>query len=647
MQDRKRRDGARPWLPHRAAALMTTMLLLLGALAETAQAMPVTWRSANFKYVVDGKPVRDVLRDFGASQGMVVAVAPDVDGTVAGKFDLTPRQFIELMARSYGFVYYFNGAVLHVSASQGMRSTLVRLNFARIQQLRETLERMNVAEQRFPIVYDESANTALVAGPQEYVDVIREIAVQLEKRTQAGGRSVTRVFPLRFAWAGDRRAGESDTVPGLATTLQTLYGHGDDKGRAPRASLLRADRALSTTVAPSVGAAQPEKSMDTTTLSLRRALNLDTGKNTGATSFAPTVLPPPTEDADGPAADNEALPVILADVAGNSILVRDLPERMPAYQALIASLDVQPRMVEIAVQILDVSENALTEVGVDWTLRGSHLDARQGADEVGDDLPAGGAGTEGASGVDAATGRRLVEGGAHLADDEGEGAEIEGPGQAATDCRRHQCSGAAPLPAEAAADSVVVQRRPAQAFVGGLLVVGQGDAVIQPAKVEVGNGSAQGGLGEIGVGCVEIQRAVRAVGTGRGQQIQREGAPFGGLRYRRARHRRHRFLNRHAGVPDLHRAGPCDVMGSKCHHGVALHAKGPPFFRSRPRHGRRTCEAAAGAAKRGVRQRVTAMPQVGGISASTSAWRIASCDCSSSRTTQSEVSKRKASRPGE
>ena len=396
MQDRRRPIGPRRWL------LLSALTMLLGLAGSLAQAMPVKWRSANFKYAVDGKPVREVLRDFGASQGMVVAVAPDVEGSVAGKFDLTPKQFIDLMALSYGFVYYYNGAVLHISASQGMRSTLIRLNYARIQQLRDTLERMNVAEARFPIVYDEAANTAMVAGPQEYVDVIREIAVQLEKRTQTGGRSVTRVFPLRFAWAGDRRTGSSsgsdtDTVPGLATLLQSLYGRTSDLSRTDRDrsgvnSPLRAERTLSSRVAPALGAAQSERPLDTTTLSLRRALNLDmprpgsgtaaavngAGNPAGSTSFAATTLPPPSSDPDGSGADDDQLPVILPDVAGNSILVRDLPERMPAYQALIASLDVQPRMIEIAVQILDVSENALSEIGVDWSLRGDHLSGRTG-----------------------------------------------------------------------------------------------------------------------------------------------------------------------------------------------------------------------------------------------------------------------------
>ncbi|WPB57950.1 type III secretion system outer membrane ring subunit SctC [Xylophilus sp. GOD-11R] len=365
-------------------ALTAALALAMVAAGGPAQAMPVKFRSSNFKYVVDGKPVRDVLRDFGASQGMVVAVAPDVEGSVVGKFDLTPRQFLDLLALSYGFVYYYNGAVLHVSASQGMHSTLIRLNFARIQQLRETLERMNVAEPRFPIVYDETANTALVAGPQEYVDVIREIAVQLEKRTRVGGRAVSRVFPLRFIHAGDRTTGE-ETHAGLASLLQELYAGEGQRAGTPAAATsgLKSERSLAQNVAPALGAAQPEKPIDSGSITLRRAFNLDakpgsSAPATSSTSFSPTALPTRDPLSDEESAENESLPVIVPDVASNSIVIRDLPERMPAYEALIASLDRQPRMVEIAVQIIDIAEDALSEFGVDWNLSTRRVAARSG-----------------------------------------------------------------------------------------------------------------------------------------------------------------------------------------------------------------------------------------------------------------------------
>jgi type III secretion protein C len=379
-------------------------VLCLSAVSTTTQAMPVKWRSANFRYSVDGKPLKDVLRDFGASQGMVVTVGADLEGSVVGKFDLTPRQFIDLLALSYGFVYYYNGAVLHFSASQGMRSTLVRLNVARVQQLRETLERLKVTEARFPIVYDEEANTALVAGPQEYVDVIREVAVQLEKRTLAGGRSVTRVFPLRFAWAADRKGSQGDVMPGLATVLQALYGQEPTgrkgmSGDSQRMDALVGIEGAAEPVAPELGEARSARALDASTLSLRKSLNLDFRPASGAkpiagrrdshsSNFVSTLprgsraMPGPGGDpadaAEGENHQDENLPVIIADAAGNGVIVRDLPERMPAYQALIASLDTQPHMVEIAVQILDVSENALTDVGVNWNLNSDHVDARSG-----------------------------------------------------------------------------------------------------------------------------------------------------------------------------------------------------------------------------------------------------------------------------
>jgi type III secretion protein C len=47
-------------------------------------------------------------------------------------------------------------------------------------------------------------------------------------------------------------------------------------------------------------------------------------------------------------------------------VVRDLPERLAAYDQLIASLDVEPQMIEIEASIIDVNLDRLQELGINW-----------------------------------------------------------------------------------------------------------------------------------------------------------------------------------------------------------------------------------------------------------------------------------------
>jgi type III secretion protein C len=76
-------------------------------------------------------------------------------------------------------------------------------------------------------------------------------------------------------------------------------------------------------------------------------------------------------------ADTE-LPVIIADAASNSVIVRDFPERMAWHEALIRQFDVRVQQIEIEIHILEIQRDALEELGVDWRLHNDKLDAQTG-----------------------------------------------------------------------------------------------------------------------------------------------------------------------------------------------------------------------------------------------------------------------------
>jgi type III secretion protein C len=72
------------------------------------------------------------------------------------------------------------------------------------------------------------------------------------------------------------------------------------------------------------------------------------------------------------------LPVIITDAASNSVIVRDLPERMAGHEALIRQFDVRVQQVEIEIHILEIQRDALDALGVDWRLHNDKLDAQTG-----------------------------------------------------------------------------------------------------------------------------------------------------------------------------------------------------------------------------------------------------------------------------
>jgi type III secretion protein C len=84
------------------------------------------------------------------------------------------------------------------------------------------------------------------------------------------------------------------------------------------------------------------------------------------------------DDTGSTANDAAELPVIEADARTNSVLIRDVPARLSQYQELIDRLDVRPKLVEIEAHIIEIDDNALTQLGVDWRAHNSHIDLQTG-----------------------------------------------------------------------------------------------------------------------------------------------------------------------------------------------------------------------------------------------------------------------------
>ena len=66
---------------------------------------------------------------------------------------------------------------------------------------------------------------------------------------------------------------------------------------------------------------------------------------------------------------------IEADQRLNAVIVRDIAERLPRYEQLIASLDVEPQSLEIEATIIDVNTDKARELGINWRWSNDGRDA--------------------------------------------------------------------------------------------------------------------------------------------------------------------------------------------------------------------------------------------------------------------------------
>ncbi|QHG88369.1 type III secretion system outer membrane ring subunit SctC [Xanthomonas sp. NCPPB 1638] len=398
-----------PVYRHRRAPLCAALLCLLPMLPMSVTAAPVPWQSHTFKYVAEQKDLKQVLRDLSASQSITTWISPEVTGTLSGKFDTPPQKFLEDLSATFGFVWYYDGAVLRIWGANEFKSVTLSLGTAPTSALREALARMRLDDPRFPVRYDETTHVAVVSGPPGYVETVTAIAKQVEQGARQRDATEVQVFQLHYAQAADhttRIAGQDVQVPGMASLLRSIYGV----------------RGASTAALPGPGSnfgrLQPVGGSSSNTFgSAPQGQNQGAGNGIlglpgswfggGAASERVPVSPPlPGSGVNGPAsvwpevtpgqrdtarssdistgaelaADG---PVIEADPRTNAVLIRDHPERMAAYGSLIQQLDNRPKLLQIDATIIEIRDGAMQDLGVDWRYHSKRVDVQTGDGQAG------------------------------------------------------------------------------------------------------------------------------------------------------------------------------------------------------------------------------------------------------------------------
>ena len=367
------------------ALIGVTLASLAGA--PVAEAAVVHWKSPQIEYAAEGKDVKDVLRDFAASQGIPAMIGNNVSGTVSGRFHMPPQRFLDTLASTFGFIWYYDGTVLDIVAPSDMTNAVIDLDSTSVRELQATLDQMGVADKRFPLTYDAAQGVAIVSGPPSYVKMIKDLAQRVDRKSTRRMGDEVRVFPLAHAWAMDRTVnidGENVTIPGVATLLNNMYHPQSAGGALAGSSRKLAYLSRNTPTRDVYGSTSGGMSNGRGGAGYVALPPLPSGSNGGAAmpsgqlqqaraAASPDEAPPDDSGKD------EALPVFQADPRTNSVLVRDTPDRMFQYPQLLQRLDVKPQLIEISAQIIEVQDGALDQLGVDWTLHNSHVDLQTGA----------------------------------------------------------------------------------------------------------------------------------------------------------------------------------------------------------------------------------------------------------------------------
>lgn len=319
---------------------------------KTQLASDLPWDQQSYYHYAKDTPLPELLSSFGAIQGINIVVDPDVKGTVNGKFEgIAPGKFLQQLSDAHNLIWYYDGNILFVYPGSKIESRVLNIVNLDTDKLSETLETLGVVSPQSSIRMFEDGGVVFVSGPSGYVNLVSNLATRIEKKMDIvqWRQPIVKVFPLQYAWAYDvsfASGNNSITIPGVTQTLRALMATGTDSGPGVTGDQVTPNKTSSTSQ-------KMDKMMGTGLVKSDKAKEIATGQEALG------------KLASGDLKDNNnnQLPglvspsFIQADTRLNAIIIRDVPEKMAQYEAIIKTLDTPIKLIEISAMIVDINTN--------------------------------------------------------------------------------------------------------------------------------------------------------------------------------------------------------------------------------------------------------------------------------------------------
>lgn len=360
--------------------LAATALLMLPA---SAQADEIPWRQRTFDLQASNEPLNTFLVRLLTIEGISATMSPMVaTGRVNGKFKGKTETVFKELVDTYGLAWYYDGSTLHVCGLSEVETRLLQVDPIDISRIDKTLKQMRLFDARFPIRTSASEGQVLVSGPPRYVEIVEQVVGRVAdspSRPKVGVE--VRVFRLRHARAGDTMVsigGVETRVAGVASTLSALLSESRAQQDSVR-SLPRTVRGLRGQGLASIGRETVSPPSPIAAIAA-----MSNGQAVGTGSAPAESMLPGASGAGGLQASAMQLAqgsttgrrdfVVRADERLNAVVIRDVRERMPMYEQLISSLDVETAQMEIEATVIDVSEDKSEQLGIDWRAHTRRID---------------------------------------------------------------------------------------------------------------------------------------------------------------------------------------------------------------------------------------------------------------------------------
>lgn len=374
--------GAGRWCRFVAACLVGGALLSGQVLAAP---LPLEGRQVDM--TAREQPIGAFLQDFFGTLDIPVSVSSNATGAVNGVFRGRADQVLANVLRSFGLLAYYDGSVVHIYTPSEVTTRTFGMPAGGATAVINTAREMQLTDSRNVLRVSQSGGL-IASGNRRFVEMVGELATGQQSQSTALAPLGFKVYYLRYAWAHDVTAqfgGGTTVIPGVATILRSLLtaqngGTGTSLAqyRSGNEQSLR-DQGLRQRGQQGTLGARGANPMMPTAETVQQAW----GNRPGGVEMAML----DARMLDGlRSTPSTSQARVEADTRLNAVIVRDTPDRLPYYDELIKSLDIEPQALEIEATIIDLSTDKLRKLGVNWRLNDDRVSFLFGSGTSSDSL---------------------------------------------------------------------------------------------------------------------------------------------------------------------------------------------------------------------------------------------------------------------
>ena len=330
--------------------------MLIYISSAQSQSVPPVWVDAEYGYYSQNKALAEVISDFAAELKLPVMISPAVSGVVNGDFPtMKAIDFLSMLARVHRLMWFYDGAVLHIYNTKEIQEKIIPLPTGQATDLEQAFKELNVIGTHYYWKIISKQSLIELSGPPRFMDLAHKVigsATEPPSSTFTNLPSlddhVVKIFKLKYIYAfGDSKQKTIDIAQLLGRIMNVGY------------YVTEGDRDASQKMSPS-----------------GKLLGSGLSPSFGGEANAEKVESPPEKTPLQSTDPNAAY--IIVDTRLNMLIVRDVADRIPLYEAMIEQLDKPLDQIEIEVLILDINDDETKNLGIEWNYESGDFAYSQG-----------------------------------------------------------------------------------------------------------------------------------------------------------------------------------------------------------------------------------------------------------------------------